>query len=942
MQLRAATSVMALLLGAAPAFGQTAPVDSAAQTPPAEPDAPEPVAPDAAQGTPADAADPAGEEAIGEDIVVTGIRASLASSQNLKRNAPQVVDAIVAEDIGKLPDLSVSDTASRIPGLQVVRLGGEASRVLLRGLDEQFFNTLYNGREIFTAERRQVALQDFPSAGIAALEVFKTGTADLVDPGVIGLTNVRSRRPFDFDGFELSGTVFGVHTVNAGAITPNGNLLVSNRWDTGIGEIGILLNGSYTELDFLDSEPSITDFLATSTIDGRGVRFPDIQRLFYRSGNRSRPSFNGSIQWRPSPVIELYADALYQGFRNRVDDTLAAVPLFAGTYSNLVFRDGTDLLRSGTVNVPAGGPTIFSFRGGTFNKTDTYQFAVGGVFDAGPLKIKADVARTDSTFNGSTESVDRQFGIGGYSVDFDLDTPQFRVYNYNAGDPSTYRFDGLYEEQQQAKGDDWQARLDAEYKFDEFFIRSIQIGGRYTTRDASRVFGNRFAGYGVGYNNGAGVPLSALPVNFRPVEPGFNNTGVQPFRTFLAPTYQSIRSNRRELRQFVLDNPRAFGFGDFTLDGPAPDPTQTLDASEETYAGYAQVNYNFNDVVDGTIGLRAARTETSVVGTRIVDGVATPVDQGPTFTDYLPNASIRWRVVPDVQLRLSYTETRTRATFQQLNPSVAFGAPQLETVNGAPTLVRRGRGGNVDLNPINSKNYDASLEWYFSPTGFAAVSVFRRDLKGFIQTETGAPFQDPALGTIIFTGPVNSGTGRIDGLEAQVSTFFDFGGLPDFLRSFGIQANYTFLDGETDRTNALTGVTARDRIQGVSRHTYNIVGLFERGPVSGRLTYNKRSRFLDFDPVAFPQFRGSLDPTSPSFNDRDVFIQDGLPPGRLDLSVNLTVSPNVTVFFDGTNLTAEPFEYRFSSARADAPRADFVRFLRYDEQTFSLGMRFRL
>ena len=871
-------------------------------------------------GTPTDRDAPTvapSEEAEGttEDVVVTGFRQALTSSRNLKRNAVQVVDAVVAEDIGKLPDLAVSDTAARIPGLQVVRLAGEAGSVLLRGLDEQFFNTLYNGREIFTAERRQVALQDFPSAGIAALEVFKTSSANQVDPGVIGLTNVRSRRPFDFDGFELSGTAFALHTVNAGKITPNGNLLISNRWETGAGDFGILLNGSYTELQYLDSEPSNTDFLATPTINGQNVRFPDVQRLFYRSGNRKRPSFNGSLQWRPSPDLEFYVDGLYQGFRNQIDDTLAAAPLFAGSYSNLRFRDGTNLLRSGTVAVPAGGPTIFSFRGGTFNKTDTYQVAAGAIYDSGPLRITADVARTKSTFTGSTESVDRQFGFGGYTVDFDLDTPQFRIYNYDASNPATYRFDGLYEEQQEAKGDDIQARLDAEYEIEDFFIRTIQVGARYTTRDAQREFGNRFAGYG-----GLNVPITALPVNFRPVEPGFNTTEIQGFRTFLAPTYNSIRKNRRELRQFVLSNPRGGGFGTFSLDAPTPNADSIFDANEKTYAGYGQINYNFNDVVDGTIGIRVARTEFDLDGNALVGGVVTPISAGRGFTDYLPNASLRWRITPELQLRLSYTETRTRATFQQLNPSANVGAPDPANFN-----LRTGSGGNPDLDPIESENYDASLEYYFSPTGFAAVTAFRRDITGFIQNQA-VRFNDPTLGFVEISRPVNARRGRIDGAEAQVSTFFDFDGLPDFFRSFGIQANYTYLDAEVDILNGNTGLTESGRFQGVSKHTYNIVGLFERGPVSARVTYNKRSRILDFI-----SFRGD-----------DTFVQEGLPPGRLDLSTNLTVTPNVTVFFDATNLTSEPFEYRFTSARGGAVEAEYVRFLRYDEQTFSLGLRFRL
>src|SRR3954470_10596092 len=136
------TTGLALICAAAPAFAQN-PAPNPAATAQQNPATP------ATAGTSDDTA-----------IVVTGLRRSLQSARNIKRNSDQVVDAIVAEDIGKLPDITVSDTAARIPGIQVERSGGEANRVLLRGLDERFYATTYNGREIFTAETRSVALQD--------------------------------------------------------------------------------------------------------------------------------------------------------------------------------------------------------------------------------------------------------------------------------------------------------------------------------------------------------------------------------------------------------------------------------------------------------------------------------------------------------------------------------------------------------------------------------------------------------------------------------------------------------------------------------------------------------------------------------------------------------------------------------------------------------------
>jgi TonB-dependent receptor len=602
---RCTVSLGALILAATPAMAQ-----DASQTPDEGQPLPE------AQDSPADNTE-IQQEADAEDvpaeetqIVVTGIRESLQSTRNLRRRSDQIVDAVVAEDIGKLPDLAVSDTAARIPGVQVEREGGEAARVLVRGLPD--FATTYNGREIFTAETRVVALQDFPSANIAALEVFKTSTANLVEPGLAGLVNVRSRRPFDFREGQISASVWALYSEQSDKFSPNFNALITDRWETGAGDIGFLLNFSYTELNYLDSEPSNTDFIADPVINGQRVRFPDIQRLFYRSGNRVRPSANAALQWRPSDNFEVYVEGLYQGFRNKIDDRLVAVPLYGGgSYTNLVFRPGTNLLSSGTINGLAD--PIFTFQGGTYNKTDTYQFAIGGIYEAGPLRLSADLATTNSTFTGSTESVDRIFaGQGSTSVDFDLETPQFTIRGFNANNPANYLFDGLYEEQQESSGDDIQARFDATYTLENFFISSFEAGVRYVDRSAHREFGNRFAGF-----RGRGIQSSALPLDFQLTPGGFSGTDVQRgFRSFVSPTYASIRNNRAELRQFVIDRGITCCFGTFNTAPPTPNPESIYDASEETIAGYVQANFNFGDVINGVAGVRVVQTETSIAGTR--------------------------------------------------------------------------------------------------------------------------------------------------------------------------------------------------------------------------------------------------------------------------------------------------------------------------------------
>src|SRR5687767_12018303 len=267
------TSLAALALAASPVGAQV--------TDPAEPADPTVEA----QEQPADPEAGSAEPAADETIVVTGLRRSLRSAQNIKRNSEQIVDAIVAEDIGKLPDITVSDTAARIPGIQVERQGGEASRVLLRGLDRSYYTTTYNGREIFTAETRSVALQDFPSGAIAALEAFKTSTANLIEPGIAGLVNVRSRRPFDFRGFEINGSGWMMHPRQSGDWTPNGDIMITDRWNVGDGEMGALLNFSYTKLHYLDSIIANAYFVAPGP---NGGRFPDWPFIEYNEATRTR------------------------------------------------------------------------------------------------------------------------------------------------------------------------------------------------------------------------------------------------------------------------------------------------------------------------------------------------------------------------------------------------------------------------------------------------------------------------------------------------------------------------------------------------------------------------------------------------------------------------------------------------------------------------------
>ena len=881
-----------------------------------------------------------GEEDV---IVVTGIRASLQSAQSTKQRSDKIVDSIVAEDIGKLPDIAVSDTAARIPGIQVERRGGEANRVLLRGLDRFSYTTTYNGREIFTAETRSVALQDFPAGGISAIDVFKTSSADLVEPGIAGLINVRSRRPFDFQDSEIAGSVWGVYPDKSRDFEPNAQLLLSDRWDVGEGEVGALINFSYTRMHYRDSTRRHGFFIA----DLAGARSPDWPEIQYGEAERWRPSVNGAIQWRPSPDLEFYAEGLWQGYRERATDRMWAQPLWGGaSYQNIVL-DGNQII-SGTVNQPTaccGGNHTWGFQGATKRDTNTYQFAIGGRWDAGPLRVTADIARTDSTFDLRTESVDYEINTKNYSVDFFTGRPggtgpTFQLRGIDPTNPAIYNYRGFYEDHLTASGDDLQARLDFQYEPTGIgFLPTLHWGVRFVNRDASSTAGDFYWNL-----RDRGIPISAVPLDYVLQPAGFRGDQNAPFPvSWFGPTFASVHTNLTQLRQF---NITLTGRG--SLDGPPTDPGRTFSINEKSYAGYAQANYELETggvTIDGQLGIRVVRTETDTAGTIFTTTGANPINYSTNYTDWLPSANLRVRFTPEVQARLAFTQTRTRPGFGQLNPALRL-APPPACVPGQTDCVRTGSGGNPFLKPLESNNYDASLEYYFSRTGFASVGVFRRDMRGFIANRAFEfPEPDPETGLpLVISGPINTREARITGFEAQITGFFDF--LPGVLSGFGAQANVTYIDAEaefgffcprtantdcTARPGAPNATTLRTPIPDVSRWTFNLVGLYERDGLTLRLAYNRRSGFPEADRA-----------------ERDGFFTlqgRGNPVSRLDWSSSYALSDNFTVFFDWTNILNEPFKsdivrVNYPGGVPSDPEI-FPMLVRFEESVMSGGIRFR-
>lgn len=896
-------------------------------------------------------------------VVVTGIRQSIESAQSIKQDADQIVDVVVAEDIGKLPDITASASLARITGVQVNRAGAEASEVRIRGLPD--LSTTYNGREIFTAEGRSVALQDFPAASVAALEVYKSSTADLIEGGIAGQINVRSRRPFDFRGFRAFGAVNAVHFDQSQGVDYNANLLLSNRWQTGIGEIGILVNANIANTNFLDStreqafaiqvgvpvagqpgryRPATGPEATSGRADA--IRYPDAQAVFFADGKRWRPSVNAAFQWRPAPELEFYVDGLFQGYRGRDSDRFLNVPMFGAgiQFSDVVLQPGTNLVESMTAT---GGQRPEGFAQFFDRNTDTYQFGGGAIYERGPLRVSADIAYTESTAIDAQANVD--YALASAPVRdavFDLPSgdggPSFSFRNFNLTDPNNFVLRGLFETIREARGDDIQARFDLKYDVDLGPISEVQVGVRYNDRDASRRQGSTDPYRAV---EGQRILYPSLPVDLILGPPGFRNTSPTPGRTFVIPERDSIRANVEQLRGIV------------GVAAPLFNDLETFNANELAYAAYAQVKYEI-DVgfpIDGLIGLRAIQTQLTIDGiTRNVvpnpsgpGNIVTfvPVVETNDYVDYLPNVSARLRFLPNLQLRAAYTETRTRPNFGQLNPSLNFGNPPAacdpdnRNIPDAgpqhPNCVRNASGGNPNLKPIESTNYDLSLEYYFARAGAATVALFRRDVNGFISRIGDESENDPVFGRLNVNRPYNGGDGTLQGIEVGFNTFFNFGFMPRWAHHFGVRGNYTYIDGGAELpVEQAKDLPGKQAVPGVSEHTYNLAAFYERRAISARLAYNYRSSFVDMynrvRDLAIPAtVGGGLGPFLP-------VIEEGR--GVLDFSASIDPVRNVTIAFDVSNILGEPIR-RTRAFNADGD--SFPRQVKYLERVFSLGVRVR-
>ncbi|MCW4460241.1 TonB-dependent receptor [Sphingomonas sp. BT-65] len=831
-----------------------------------------------ADGAAQQTSDSAADAQAGEDIVVTGIRASLQESINVKRTAGSIVDVITAQDIGKLPDQNVAESMSRVTGVQISRREGDGSNFTVRGISQNRLEI--NGRNyIGPGNGGNAALESVSPEILSSIVVIKSPTADMPE-GALGATvNLKTKRPLDLKDLVVAGRIQGAYADQADHVGYRGSAMVSKKFGD---RFGILASVAYSDTKTQGYSFDAGGWTQTGAIDGNGDGVDDpglfrpnrfMARIFDRS--EQRLTVNGTAQWRPTDTLEVILDATFNHLkrqRNSVNyqvlfnnnDVDAIVndsgTVVAGTFTGvtvrpLIYDEPTDLkstLLGGSVKWENGRARV-SF---------DMSYAHGKGSDGGP---GASFTYVVVPRDGNVANASYDFRPGNAVPDLSIDA------NFNPNDPANYRLLSVFDYDAVTENKGYDARLDWRYRTDWGFLESVEAGMRYERVELLAADPQNLpiaaSLLAAGDANGDGI----LTVDELP--------GLSYGKDYGAFFPGASGAFPRDLLGGTLDKRVARdGFG---LAVPDPydtsitvGPTSIKDVKQDTLGAY--VKGNFEGTIgglrySGNAGIRYVDTARASKG--YLSPTATTVVKSD-FSYWLPSANLSLNFSEDLTLRLAAAKVVARPSLNQVSASFVPN-----------TVSMTGSRGNPNLRPFEATQYDATLEWYFAPSSSLTGALFYKKVDSFTVTTVTreyVPGFSDRFGLFDISQPQNGEDGSIKGFEVAYQHAFRF--LPGPFDNLGIQANYTYVDSTTPLTDAITGEQLP--LPGLSRDSYTLIGYYEDGTFSLRVAYTYRSKYLN-----------SVGGAASGGN---TYI-DGR--GQLDASAQINLTPNLRLTFEGINLT---------------------------------------
>ncbi|WP_347304642.1 TonB-dependent receptor (plasmid) [Croceibacterium sp. TMG7-5b_MA50] len=924
----------------------------------------------------------------GDTIVVTGRRAALEAAEDRKRRSETILDSIVADDAGRLPDNSITEVLQRVSGVSIVRFAAlgdpdhysaQGSGVQVRGLTG--VASRLNGREIFSANGgRAILWSDVTPELMAAVDVYKASTADLIEGGTGGQIDLRTKMPFDFDDgeFHLAGTA----EVSAGDLAekfdPMASVLLTDSFDTGIGRIGVLADIAYSQFSSLSQFIRVEPYLRTR-IGARDYYVPAGFTYGEEAFRYRRNGLYGAVQWQPNDDLTFSATYFQTKYNSRSSDYGAQVSsqALAVDPANSTFDDDGLLLRTDSLFnrdtatfLPSTSQVNSSGnKGYVDSETKTQDYSLSFIWDPedGPLKISGALQRVDSRQIYDRLDIFREVGFGlGFGMDLTGDLPLITVspgVRDSFANPANYLWSASMPHNEDNKGRLDTAQLDLEYEFDDSFFRSIKVGGRVAER-TERDFANGYnwAALGRGWNGDPQLTFAnAAPgdVDLYIFKDFFRGETALPGNLYFATEELAARLDRTELTQ-----PPPAGFCppgtefNCSASGPLPRtgyggaggirpvgfvlPDDRVDNQTMNYAAYALARFGpeFDEEgISGNVGVRVVHIENEGSGfvrqsgvTFIRDGrtftltnSAVPRGGKAEFTRVLPSINLAYSPTPDIKLRASYNITLDLPTFNALRASGGVGvATTSNPVQGQPGIFTNftAETGNPLLKPALSNNIDFSAEYYLTAgTSFHFAPFYKRltnmPIFSLTEREVTVVYADGTSETATAAATDYSNAeeaAEVKGFEVGGRFFLDW--LSGFVSGFGFEGNYTFIDSKNpgDVYRDINGQIRSDApLVGLSRHNFNATLLYERDPISFRVAYSWRSKYLQSTNSngtnpSFPYYSAPGVVTN-LLNGTATNTQIALPVygdkyGSLDAGIRLRVNENVSVGIQGTNLTA--------------------------------------
>ncbi len=856
-------------------------------------------------------------EAEADAIVVTGTRPiaeSEAAALAIQKASPSLVSVVASDAVGRLPDQNIAQAVSRLPGVAVQRDQGQARYINLRGAPINWTTLSFDGINVVSPEGRDARFDSIPSAIASQIIVRKAVTPDMTGETIAGNVDIVTRSAFDYKGFHVAAKAGAGYVELGDTVEYDGSLVLANRWNTGIGEIGLLVSGSYYQRgmvtdnfendwanEFRDNRPGFAD----------RVWARETENKLYRL---TRRNYSGSakLEWKPDGDNRFFVSSIYSAFKDDelrsnyifdLDDQAARVPTAAtacATTPSAPRAPNTGYADVCTGNTPSQGTlygidinpnfTIRKYKQSIFTST------IGGDHDLDTLKIRwrGNYTRSidDRTQPAQLNYESPSAAANRPTIDYDLRDPQ---QSYVTLYRTITNADGTYGRGAQVRQIEdfplnlvrlrsllakditraYTGKLDVSYEAGLLGGEAVfSVGGQYDHRtktsneDLLDVRTAAFAGAGISTN------YNAIAID-------------GPFRGEIPLGYDFRYFGRERVEDPLA---KARGVGTYV-----PQTANFYRVREEVLAGYAMalVKYDWGNVVGGARVEHIRNDGSAIV---VLNNVNTPIDVKNDQTLIYPSLHFNFDLDRSKKLRLSFNTGAARPDYDQLRPNFTFNDANL-TVSG----------GNPEATPEKARGVDLYFEWYIQPQGFFSVGAFYKDVRDVLFNNTRT-FGSTVLNSggqdrsqYILSTTLNGGDGKIYGVEGafqqQLEPFVGDLGLPDWMGGFGIQANATY-----NKSEATTPDGREIMFPGTSKFVYNVGAYYEKYGFSARVNYQKRTPWIDS--IASPQegVRNGVAVLALGDGGDQYWGTDD----ELDASARYALTPNVEIYVDGANLLNGP------------------------------------